>query len=256
MAQPLGFDDFKQNFQQMPLQNKRLPALLGTTENPQNEPRPNDVNSGLGAALGSILGTGVAIPVAGAVSTRIPSAGAPLAETIIAGGAGLGSLSETIIRKYNNGEPLTLEENDFAEAKDEALWSAAFGFGGRGAVLGFQKGARFFSESVTPQARDAINFLSQHKPNEQFMTASEMTENRLLDILNNFAEHSIWGGGDIRKFKLHRDEVLSEIASDIANKIGSYKDVIHLGKMVKNIRNHSNDLAKLPATNLYNIVKS
>lgn len=240
----LSFDEFKRMREESPelvqspgVGSKRLPGMQGMAQEPQ-QPRPSNENTGVGAMMGSAVGTGMVMLPA------FPKH--PLAiETVIGATTAAGDLGESFIRRGK------ITKEDLKHAGEEAGVSMGMGLGTTAAMKGFSKTAQYFKESVTPEAREAITFLKRFYPEEQFMTSSEMTENRLLDIVGNFSEHSLWGGGDIRKFKLHRDDVLGQIKNDMVDMIASHKDQINLGKMVLNIRNQGNKLAKVPASNIY-----
>ena len=245
----LSFEQFMQQRQQQPFNNKRTPPSQGLAVEPQ-KPEEELATTGIGAGVGSLLATGaMALP-------SVPK-NPVVAEAVIGGGAAIGDIGESIVTQAFEGKIPKVGKRELQSAKEAAGTSIVFGLGGRGVASGFHKSAKYFQSSVTPEARAAIDFLQSKRPGEQFMTGSEMTENRMLDIANNFAEHSVWGGGDIRKFKLHRDDVLKGIADDIGDLFGARKDNIHVGKMILNIRNHRNDISKkFIQDNMYKVVEA
>lgn len=210
---------------------------------------PSTGTSGGGAVVGSLLGEGVVAAVPG-----IPKNAATI-EGGAAAGAFTGDIVESLGRQAFAGQVPKIGEKELTSAGTEAAAALAGGLGVRALFKGFQKTGQYFAESVTPAAREAIDFLKQYRPDTMFFTAAEMTENRVLDLAQNAAEHSIWGGGDIRKFNLNKIEVLDEISKDIANTIGAYKDNISIGRMVSNIRKAGKDLESIPLNNQYKVIE-
>lgn len=226
--------------------------LQGTIGQEQNV--PTGENTGAGAVAGGLLGTLLASVPSTLAATKSPALGVGVAESIIGGMSGAGDMAETVFWKLQQGEPLTITEADWASAADASKESVMFGLGGRAAIKGFQKFGTYLKESVTPEVREAITFLKTHRPDQQFFTSSQLTENRLLDFMSNFAEHSVWGGGDVRMFKLQAQSVMQEISRDIAEKMGSFANTIHVGKMIKNIKKNAEDLNKIEPQNMYKVV--
>ena len=222
--------------------DRSVSPLQGSGEEPQSE--DSSSNTGVGATIGSLFGAGTSM------LPFVPK-NPVVIEALSAGGAFVGDLAESLIQRPLSG----IDDRALDSANKEAATSALFGAAGTTVGIGFRRGAQYFQRSVTPEARDAIEFLRGFRPDETFATASEATENRALDFINNFAEHSVWGGGDVRAFKLHRDEVLSEISSDIANAIASKKSNIHIGKMIQNIRKHGKAIGQIEPQNMYKILE-
>lgn len=125
------------------------------------------------------------------------------------------------------------------------IGAAGEGVGGLGVKIAGKVLAPF-KKKVLPEAERAIKFFKD-KTDQLFLPA-EATEDRALDLIENVAEASIFGGGSIKKFKLNREAFLNGYLDDFANQFGKEATPADLGNTVVNIINDRisifDDLAK------------
>ena len=210
---------------------------------------PSTGTSGGGAVAGSILAEGVVAAIPGIPKNMATIEGGASA------GAFVGDILESVGRQSYAGQIPKIGEKELASAGTEAAAALAGGLGVRALFKGFQLTGQHFRDSVTPAAREAIDFLKQYRPDTQFFTAAELTESRVLDLAQNGAEHSLWGGGDIRKFVLNKEAVLKEMSKDIADQIGPFVDNINLGKLITKIRKDGKLADSGPVSNQYKVIQ-
>lgn len=134
---------------------------------------------------------------------------------------------------------------------------------GTGSELGGQVLSRPFAgrriapgipASVTPQAKEAMRYL-EPRYTKQALLPAEATEHAGLDLLQNVAEHSIFGRGTIEGFKKRRyDEVFSKIADEIVTDLGPRLSPDQVGRMVVDSVQRNREVATLPATMIYRAI--
>lgn len=230
----------------------------------------------IGATIGSV-GAGF---VAG-VLTRNPAA----IESAASGGAFVGDFVQSGAEAALglSTAPKSLGAA-FESASKEAALSLAFGAGFRGAAAGIRSAKiplKFFANSVTPEARSAINFFNKvgakydapakppgfvkrglgitepsiKRPSSGFMlTAPEATENTTLSVLNNFGEFAVFGSGFFRKFKVARGKILENLQEEMVESLGPKISRNSLTAMVKNLTSKNKDIARIPAKIIYNTI--
>jgi len=108
-----------------------------------------------------------------------------------------------------------------------------------------------YAKKVSEEARITIDYLKDRiKP---ILMPAEATESRMLDIAENVAEGSIFGGGRISAFKLKRQNVMEKMADEIIDEFGRRASSDELGglfeKLISNKRKLYNDKLVTPLFN-------
>jgi hypothetical protein len=181
---------------------------------------------GLGGALGGGGGTLVA-PGAGTVGGTVAGAGLGFA-----GGKQLADILDTFLG-IQKPKPIG---RDIAEIPQEVAEGATLEMGGQvlGPVLSAirQKAISPLGRQVSDRARQTIDLFkgetervqsvfrpvsSIFKQRKPVLTPAQATENRMLDIVENVAEFSLFGGGTIRNQKINTTNLINRTVDDFAN---------------------------------------
>ena len=120
----------------------------------------------------------------------------------------------------------------------------------RGVIALGGKVLRGFSKTRTPEADRAIKFMDDKL--EQPLLPSEATENRALDIMDNIAEGSLFGGGKISRFKADRAKLMEEAADDIIDQFGARAQPDVTGDLFVKVLNHRIKPSRALSKTLYN----
>ena len=129
------------------------------------------------------------------------------------GGMATGKFVKGRISQGLMGEDLGLDPSD--EEIKEYLKSGAAGGVGEGVGGAVIKGLSPFAKKITPTMMRAKNYFAKFGGR---MTPAQATEQRMLDLLENVTESSLFGGGRFREFRLKQDELLGNIADDIVER--------------------------------------
>ncbi len=203
---------------------------------------PVEANQPIGAVIGGV-GAGVLTgnPVAA-------TAGAAVGES-------LQQLVEHAVQNKNapktTGEALTRIGR---ETLVQGLFEVA---GGAGTFLVEKANALApFAKSVSPQAKEAMQFVQQHGGGDSALLPAEMTSNRFLDIMQNISEHSLLGGGAIQLFKQNRDAFNTKLAETIVGRYGPSMDADTIGRAVVDSATKNLEAAKYQSKFIYQAIES
>ncbi|MBU0958617.1 MAG: hypothetical protein KKB31_01600, partial [Nanoarchaeota archaeon] len=138
-------------------------------------------------------------------------------------------------------QPSETEQMRAPQSISQAAWEVgkagieepAYQLAGAGVIKGFGKVLAPFAKKLSSEAQGTIDFLKDRiKP---VLTPAEATESRGLDILENIAEGSLLGGGQLSKFKLNRQRVLNDMVDDIVDRFGKRVSPEELGETFEKV---------------------
>ena len=162
----------------------------------------------------------------GAIGTAaVPIPGARLA------GAGAGTALGNIAKK-EIGEVFLPDQS---KQTNKEYWgdvgmAGAAGTIGEGVGALVVKGLAPFAKKIPETSRRAIEFFKMHGGD---MTPAQATNSRVLDVLENIAESSFFGGGRIVKFKQKQTELVDEIANRMIGAISEKTGVEEVGAIAQ-----------------------
>jgi hypothetical protein len=190
-----------------------------------------------------IVGTGVGA----AIAAPVPVPGARFA----GGGVGYATGREVkrAIASKITGEPMPLKPAK--EVAKEAGVDIAIGTGmelGGAAVL---KTLAPAAKKITPATKRAMDYFKRYGGK---FTPAQATETRVLDLLENVAESSIFGGGRMGAFKRGQVEVTEDIAQDIATRLGTRATPEEVGLLVQKSIEGKREAFNAAASALYKSV--
>ena len=169
-------------------------------------------------------------------------------------GAGLGSAGGNAILQLLQrtgavpGEPPAT----VGEAAKDLGTAGAVGAAGEGAgQLIFKilaKGAKPFAKTVLPEAKEADEILKRQGGR---LTPAQLTESRPLDLLENVAENSLFGGGPLRKLKLKNTKIFEGLIDDVIQKFSSRATKEQIGDVLQATITDSRDVFRGMAQKLY-----
>jgi hypothetical protein len=95
------------------------------------------------------------------------------------------------------------------------------------------------AKAITPRLKGAAKvfaekgreLMPEHIGTE--LTPAQATETRILDVIENVVEHSLFGGGRYRKFREGQAKLITRIADDIATKMGPDATDHEIGQLVQ-----------------------
>ena len=112
---------------------------------------------------------------------------------------------------------------------------------------------QFFRSSVTPEAREAMDFFGSRPGTTQpALLPASATENRALDLLHNVSEHSLFGGGRIQALRLAQEVEHEKIADAYLNAIAPHIDADDAGRLFAASARDQFSIQTAPATAIYN----
>lgn len=192
-------------------------------------------------------------------------------------GAGGGEAAEQLVKRGSNvalGTELDVPKTSMEAAQKIGTEGALAGLGEgvmRGGVTVVNKALKTFSGSVTPAAKEAIDFLKEYIPVKErsvlnplrylagkgkqetmALLPAEATQNRVLDILHNISEASIIGGSRLQDFKLNRVKLFEDISDDIVKSFGELAEPDKVGELFMETVNKNIQPSRLLANSLYN----
>jgi len=203
-----------------------------------------------GGMLGGAYGTAAGGPLGGLLGIGVGALA----------GQGLEEARKTIIGEKPL-DPVASVKNMFMAGIEEPAYELLGGGAAKG--LGWLvRGARKapvigkvlapFSHTVTPEARQAIDFLSD-KMRTPFLPA-EATTSRALDIAENIAEGSFLGGGVVSNLKLERDRILNKMVNELVDEFGQKMGKDEFGELFSAVVERRLRAEELLAKPLYNNV--
>lgn len=198
---------------------------------------PPEPSVPVGAVVGGVAGTvagGPAGGVAGAVAGEA-------AQQAVEVGLGLPSAPQTGL-----------------QSAQRLIQEGIYGFGAE--VLrapGFLvERAAPFAGRMTAEGKDAAKFLSgKGAPEPQFLPA-EVTDSRVLDVLQNISEFSLLGGGAIKTFRRNRDEFFTQLADQMIDQYGSRASADEAGRAVVDAAKRNLEVAQIPAKMIYRAISA
>lgn len=198
---------------------------------------PPEPSVPVGAVVGGVAGTvagGPAGGVAGAVAGEA-------AQQAVEVGLGLPSAPQTGL-----------------QSAQRLIQEGIYGFGAE--VLrapGFLvERAAPFAGRMTAEGKDAAKFLGgKGAPEPQFLPA-EVTDSRVLDVLQNVSEYSLLGGGAIKTFRRNRDEFFTQLADQMIDQYGSRASADEAGRAVVDAAKRNLEVAQIPAKMIYRAISA
>ena len=226
-------NDFKNKYEQS-MQPQPITGMQESGVLRQGEPRYMEYLRQAPRTVGGIFGGIVGAP-----------GGIPGVLAGISAGAMGGELLEQARRYMTSkgifGQPSQIEQRHAPQSVPQVAWEVgkagleepAYQLVGAGAMKGVGKVLAPFAKKVSPESQQAIQFLKDKiKP---VLTPSEATDSRALDIFENIAEGSLFGGGKISQFKLNRQKVLNDVVDDIVDKFGKRVSSDELGQTFEKV---------------------
>lgn len=208
------------------------------------------VNPPIGATVGGMIGAGTGLAVTGG-----NPAGAMIGGI---GGTFVGELAQQgyELLKDPGAAPRSVGESAARVAESEAYQAVGEGIGRlAGGLIAGRQLAPGIPASILPHERQAMNYLTQKGYSTGYLP-SEVTEVRGLDMLQNIAEFSIFGGGAIKKFRDKRDrEVLQELAQGFIDDLGPRMSADDIGRAVVHSVNRGMELEQIPIQMEYNTIE-
>lgn len=194
--------------------------------------------------------------VVGGVGSAIATGGNPGAAIL---GATAGEAAQQLVEHaiQSPAAPKTTGEAAIRMTR-EGVTQGLFELGGAigGFLVNRARAWAPFAKTVTPEAKEAMDFVTQHGGKEQSLLPAEMTSNRFLDIMQNISEHSILGGGAITAFKQDRDQFNAKLAETIVGHYGPAMDADAIGRAVVDSASRNLESAKFPAKFIYEAIES
>ncbi len=194
--------------------------------------------------------------VGGAVAGGL-AAGIPGAALGAMGGRGYQQVGRALMGKKTPETELKMLQDLALKGGREAALEA----GGRGVFWGLKGVTGPLSHRVTPEERLAWKFLKPEmkanvgkypdlKGRPPYLP-SEVTENRLLDIVQNVSEYSIAGGGKIKDFKRARGDLFEKLADDLVDSVGKDISADEVGELAVRSIEGGFDALKIAVEPLY-----
>jgi len=160
-----------------------------------------------GAGAGTALGYGIRKKIGGAITGE--GYGRDVDKSL---------LSDAIRLTLGQGQGKKFFRTMSSEEKGELLVAGGAGALGEGAGGLITKVAAPFAKKMLPAKKAAAKWFEKYGGK---LTPAQMTETRVLDLLENVAESSIFGGGRTTVFRETQDELTSNIAKDIIERFGN-----------------------------------
>lgn len=198
---------------------------------------PPEPSVPVGAVVGGMAGTVAGGPAGGMAGAVVGEA----AQQAVEVGLGLPSAPQTGL-----------------QSAQRLIQEGIYGFGAE--VLrapGFLvERAAPFAGRMTAEGKDAAKFLSgKGAPEPQFLPA-EVTDSRVLDVLQNISEFSLLGGGAIKTFRRNRDEFFTQLADQMIDQYGSRASADEAGRAVVDAAKRNLEVAQIPAKMIYRAISA
>ena len=198
---------------------------------------PPEPSVPVGAVVGGVAGTVTGGPAGGMAGAVVGEA----AQQAVEVGLGLPSAPQTGL-----------------QSAQRLIQEGIYGFGAE--VLrapGFLvERAAPFAGRMTAEGKDAAKFLSgKGAPEPQFLPA-EVTDSRVLDVLQNVSEYSLLGGGAIKTFRRNRDEFFTQLADQMIDQYGSRASADEAGRAVVDAAKRNLEVAQIPAKMIYRAISA
>lgn len=145
-----------------------------------------------------------------------------------AGGAGLEAMRQMLQAQQGMPEAPQTSTEAAKRIGGAGVRGAAGEFAGRKIFNLLSKFAAPFKGAVTEEGRTAIDLVG----GRGVVTPGEATNTRMLDVLENVAEGSFFGGGRIAATKKNTKNILSNTVDDLVSSIGPQTDRKQLRSMI------------------------
>jgi len=231
---------------------------IARTDQPTGGVQPRERATGailpeLAAVAPELVGAYKGAKVGGRVGARFGPYGAAAGTAIGAGlGAGLGETIEQIGRRTLQEKPPTTWES----AKEVAL-TTGLGMLGEVGTFGlaaiakpFVKG-RALSKAVTPEGREAIEFLAKRGATPP---VAKVTKSRALDILENVAEESFTGVGRMAALKETAEGTAENVIRNFVAATDTGVGRSQLGSIMQDAIEEGTESFGMAAKGLYKVV--
>jgi len=76
-----------------------------------------------------------------------------------------------------------------------------------------------FTKTITPESRQATDFIKKNLKGKTFLTPQQATKSRALDVAGNIGSGSLFGGGKLQEHLLNQEEVVQAYADRLLKKI-------------------------------------
>jgi len=177
------------------------------------------VVGGLLGLRGGLTGTTAGSGVGGAIGKRIDQ----LRE------------KESVMKPYGV-EDITPTGEELTEMVKAGTEEAAFELGGGLIFKGARRVLAPFKGSIDSTAKELNNYLAKRMKAKGFdmgLLPSEMAggDNWFLQLYQNISEGALLGGGQMKRFKAARSEVLAEIADEIVESYGRNAKITDISEM-------------------------
>jgi hypothetical protein len=141
-------------------------------------------------------------------------------------------------------------------AAEEAAWEAGPGLLFKGA----RKALAPFRGSIDPHMKELNRFLTKKMRGYGYKTGLLPTEmakgdNWFLQVYQNISEGALLGGGQLKKFKRARSEVLNDIADDVVSSYGERATTGNVANLFLDTIKRRKSFHQAVSDSLYNTVK-
>ena len=233
---------------------------IARTDQPRGAQEPRDfgdggVISGLAAVVPELAGTIKGAKAGARIGGRFGARGVVAGGIIGAGvGAAAGEAVEQVGRQVVQEKPPTR-----AEALKEIALTGGLGLLGEGVSAGLTAPlrsiikARRFGKSVTPEGKEAIEFLAKRGVTPPI---AKVTKSRGLDILENVAEESFTGVGRISALKETAEGTTEEVIRNFVASTDTGLGRAELGSIIQDAVEKGTESFGITAKGLYKTVDS
>lgn len=228
----------------------RLPDGRLVFKNPETDKLTTVDEQGLSLGdLADLVSVGPEI-IGGTVGALLAGPTPPLGQrlALVGAGTGVGRAAKQGIGKLLGIE----EERTTKERLTDIGISAGAGAVGEGIGAGIIKAAAPFAKQIIPEIKEGMKAFSKYKGGR--LTPAQATETRVLDILENISEGSLFGGGRITRFKQTQEQALEKWAEDIVTEIGTRASPEEVGILVQSAISKKRDAFNAAAKGLYSKV--
>lgn len=199
---------------------------------------PREANLPIGAVVGGVTGAVLPVPGGAAIGTLIGESAQQLVEQAIG--------SEAAPQTGFEAAQRLLQETLFGEIGQRV---------GQGGGWLIQRLGLPFAGRLTPEGKEAAKFVAG-KTQQPVFLPSELTDTRILDVLQNVSEFSLLGGGAIKTFKDNRDRFFQGLADDIINRHGPRMSDVDAGRAVVDAAKRNLEVSTFPAKMIYQAIEA
>jgi hypothetical protein len=199
---------------------------------------PVEPNLPVGAVVGGVAGALTPVPGGAALGTLAGEATQQVVEQAIR--------SEAAPKTGLEAAQRLLQETLFGEIGQRV---------GQGGGWLMQRMGIPFAKGLTAEGKEATKFVAG-KTSEPIFLPSELTDTRILDVLQNVSEYSLLGGGAIKTFKQNRDLFFQGLADDIINRHGPRMSDVDAGRAVVDAAKRNLEVSTFPAKMIYQAIEA